>query len=216
MPQSLNAGKDNVAIGGKGLTDERRPLDLLRHSRYHLGKERQRDEARFESLFQRGVLKLGAFHLLVGFQPHVERRDRSGIPGAQQDLREQLVRVEGDWREQFIDTPRRLPRLRGRANPVGGRSTCDHERQHRDEHTSHVSFAEQGACPKRLTRPKTASDSSDKRSATTLFQDRSTEGEPPPTGRSRSARRKFDSNRVLEPEELDSRSVRAHRSGRTS
>src|SRR5204862_1821045 len=107
-------------------------------------------------------------------------------PGAQQDLREQLVRVEGDWREQFIDTPRRLPRLRGRANPVGGRSTCDHERQHRGEHTSHVSYAEQAACPTRLTRPKTASDSSDKRSATTLFQDRSTEGEPPPTGRSRS------------------------------
>ena len=73
------------------------------HRAHDVGKQHQRDVAGVEAGLRRRILQGRALFGLVAGEPLVERRDLAGIGRTEQHLREQLVRIEGDRREQAIE-----------------------------------------------------------------------------------------------------------------
>ena len=68
-----------------------------------LREERHRDKTGFEIVFEHGILKVGAFQVGVALQEAIERCDATRVCGAQEDLREKLIRVERNRREQLVE-----------------------------------------------------------------------------------------------------------------
>ena len=79
-----------------------RPIEISSHRLHDLRKEDESREAGLEARLRRRVLKLASFQRLAG-EPFVERRDFAGIRGTEKHLREQLIRIEGDGREQAVE-----------------------------------------------------------------------------------------------------------------
>ena len=119
--QPLDAREHRRPVRGERLTEPGRPIQLARHLVHDLRKQGQRHEARLEVVLQGGVLQLGAFQRRVALQELVERRHAGRIRRAQQHLREELVRIEGDRSEQAIEVVRGQDLTgRGRALSVRG------------------------------------------------------------------------------------------------
>ena len=124
--QPLDAGEDRRAIGGERLAEPGRPVQISRHRVHDLRKEDEGHEARLEARLRRRILKLAAFQRLAG-EPFAERRHLAGIGGTEKHLREQLIRIEGDGREQAVERVGRRGRLgsgRGRASALSVGSTA--------------------------------------------------------------------------------------------
>ena len=103
VSQPLDAGEDRRPIRGECLTEPGRRIQVARHSFHDLRKESQSHEARLEVVLQGGILQLGAFQGWVALQELVERRHAGGIGRAQEHLRQELVRIEGDGSEQSVE-----------------------------------------------------------------------------------------------------------------
>ena len=114
--QPLDAREHRRPIRGECLTEPGRRVQLAGHLVHDLRKEGQSHEARFEVVLQGGILQVGAFQGRVALQELVERLHAGGIRRAQEHLRQELVRIEGDGSEQAIEV------VRGRG--LTGRGLC--------------------------------------------------------------------------------------------
>ena len=88
----------------------RGPIQLFGHFLHDLRKHRQCHEARLEPLLAHGILKLAALERLILSHPKVERDHVAGVLRADQNLPEELIRIERDRSQQTIE----LLRCRGR------------------------------------------------------------------------------------------------------
>ena len=106
LSQPLDAREHRRPIRGECLTEPGRRIQLAGHLAHDLRKEGQSHEARFEVVLQGGILQVGAFQGRVALQELVERRHAGGIHRAQEHLRQELIRIEGDGSEQAIEVGR--------------------------------------------------------------------------------------------------------------
>jgi hypothetical protein len=101
--QALDAGEHRGAIRRECLTQFRRPVALDRHHVHDVGKEHERDEARLEARLDRRVLQPRAFQRRVLLHPGVQLDDFRRIARAHENLRKELIGVQGDRRQQPVE-----------------------------------------------------------------------------------------------------------------
>jgi hypothetical protein len=98
VAQALDRIQNLFLVRQKSIAEFLRPVELLAHHREHLGKSHQRFDARVPILLlERGGDRV-ALEAGVLFYPTVGQRDFERIGRRHQDLRNQRIRVQRDWR----------------------------------------------------------------------------------------------------------------------
>jgi hypothetical protein len=98
-PQALNRGSDRSLIRQERLPNGGIVVDVLRHHIQHIGKIYQRDECRIELLLLRRIGERRTRQTGILLQPTIHIENLLRIGRRRRDLREQRIRVEGDWGE---------------------------------------------------------------------------------------------------------------------
>ena len=121
------------AIDREGPAQLRGPGQVAGHVVDHLRERHQRHEARLEARLLGGLLQLAALQGRVLLQPRAELADLARVAGAEQHLREQLVGIERDGRQQLVEVGGVEPRRPAPAAPprrAGPRRAGQHRQGH--------------------------------------------------------------------------------------
>jgi hypothetical protein len=100
--QALDGSGDFGLIGGHCLPDGGVVVDVVGHHLKHGGEGDEREEGGIEALLLRGVGEIGAGEMRVLREPVGDVENFLWVCGSGCDLREELVGIEGDWREELI------------------------------------------------------------------------------------------------------------------
>jgi hypothetical protein len=100
--QALNRSRNRRLVRQKCVSDGGVIVDVLGHHGYDLGKIRQRDKCRIESLRLCRVGERGAGEIGILLQPVVNIENFLWICAGRGDLREKGIGIEGDRCEQLV------------------------------------------------------------------------------------------------------------------
>ena len=99
----LHRVKDGSLIGDECLPQRLGPLEIERHLMEDVRKSRERGDAGVPGARSQPTLALALGQVRVGLLPAVRFHDFEGVGGGHQDLRQQVIREEGDGGDQQVE-----------------------------------------------------------------------------------------------------------------
>jgi hypothetical protein len=95
---ALNGIHDVTLLRQKGVAQINCPPDVVSQTLYHFGQSGQSLDARIPRFFRHRIGELFVLQRFILLQPPLEQDDFQRIGGCCQDLSQQRVRIESDWR----------------------------------------------------------------------------------------------------------------------